>query len=154
MTHQIASDASFYALVHHVLEAQQGTETMTERRENERHVFTSLHFVAPYRDRSLPSESEFQQVLCKDLSPSGLSYVAAEPPTTENVVVAMGAEAPIFFAATVVRHRPLLLADRALTLVAVRFMARLQTPDYGRLTADPPPYASECLSPLGESRPS
>jgi hypothetical protein len=96
MPDQAASDASFYAIVHHVLAGKRQPEPVVERRGDERCEFTNLQFVAPYHDGQLPSEEDFQQVMCKDLSPRGLSYLIAQPPKTDMVVVALGAKSPIF----------------------------------------------------------
>ena len=148
MTQQAISDANFYSLVHYVLESQRESARSVKVRGAERHQFMCLQFVAPYCDGQMPSEHEFEQVLCLDLSLSGMSYLVSRPPATEYLIAGIGEKRPLFYSAQVIRIRPYSLAEQDLILVGVQFMSRVATPNYGPLLAPPPAYAAKYLGPL------
>ena len=101
--------------------------------------------MAPYLNGRLPIDEDFRQVVCKDISPGGLAYVTAEPPTCEFVIVALGSSSPVFLSAAVVRKARLALGNERLTLVAVEFITRVRIPGFGTLVANPPAYAAALL---------
>jgi hypothetical protein len=114
--HQTASgaDASFYALVHELIEAEkllaQQIGPAPEGRAAGRRPFDCLQLLAPYDGVRLPSQSEFRPVACQDLSPGGFSFVLSERAEFASVVVALGCVPFKFFTAQVqnqsrVRHK-------------------------------------------------
>lgn len=129
MSYQETSDANFFALVHHVLEQQQGRTG--DRREHNRFAFAALQFVAQYRDGHLPRREDFQRVLCHDISAAGFSYVSAQEPDCEFLIAALGAAPFLFLTAQVEHERPLLVLGRTFRLVGCRFVTRLRDVDYG-----------------------
>ena len=125
------SDINFFALVHHVLEANR-PEVPQDRRDNGRKDYGCLQFIAPYRDGQLPAAADFEPVKCRDLSPTGFSYLANEPPQHEYVVVALG-QAPFIFVSAAIRHHKLKAIDGSLAYhVGCKFIARINEPSFGR----------------------
>jgi len=145
MPHQASSDASFYALVHFVLEARQQAAQL-DRRNDQRHDFATLQYVAPYHNGQLPTDDQFIQVVCRDISPQGLSFLSPSPPSTDYMVVALGSNSPIFLSASVLRHQPIVVDGQTLFLVGLRFIARIQPPDFNPQLGPPSPYAAALLS--------
>ncbi len=133
MLHRETSDANFFALVHHVLESSLAADT--DRRDNRRRRFSCLQFVAPYADGRLPTQAEFRRVLCRDLSPTGFSFVASDRPDTEYLVVALGAAPFIFVSAQIMHQWPEQVKGKPMYVVGCRFVSRIKSPDFGGLPA-------------------
>jgi len=129
MAHREYSDATFFSLVHHVLEAGK-VEQDTERRDNQRHQFSCMQLVAPYRDGRMPSQAEFQHIRCHDLSPTGFSFYSPEPYVEKDLIVALGKAPFIFISAEVVHQRPVDLDGEQMLLVGCRFIARINQADF------------------------
>lgn len=146
MPHQLAADASFYALVHDLLSNREPRSCAPTRRSTVARDFACLQFVGPYGSGHLPRKDQFRQVLCKELSPHGMSFVDSEPPEGDFIVVGLGANVQTFLSAAVTDCRPVHLANLELTLITVRFIARIRNPGYGALTANPPAYARAILT--------
>jgi hypothetical protein len=110
----IGADASFYALVHELIEAEKAfvdsRQSAPEGRASGRRLFDCQQLLAPYDGNRLPSQSEFRPVACQDLSPGGFSFLLSQPAEFEAVVVALGQVPFKFFTAQVqnqsrVRHK-------------------------------------------------
>jgi hypothetical protein len=108
------ADASFYALVHELIEAEKAfTEQRRpapEGRAAGRRRFDCQQLLAPFDGVRLPSQSEFRQVACQDLSAGGFSFVISERAEFTAVVVALGQVPFKFFTARIqnqlrVRHK-------------------------------------------------
>jgi len=123
MSEQQASDATFFSLVHHVLE--RATPDDPDRRGHDRQRFGRPQLVAPYRNGLLPADGDFRHVLCHDLSVGGFSYLADASPDCEYLVVALGAAPHLFVSAQVLRSRPFHFEGRDWVLVGCRFMSRI-----------------------------
>jgi hypothetical protein len=134
--HQETSDANFFSLVHHVLESNR-LVTNADRRESDRHEFPCRQFIAPYVGGSLPKQTEFRLVRCQDLSPSGFSFLAAEPPDCEYLVVALGKCPYIFVSAHVVHCATQLIDREEPFVVGCRFVARIKGIVYGHHLGKP-----------------
>jgi hypothetical protein len=117
-------DATFFALVHSVLEAEEN-RALTERRNGRRHAYRCLQRVAPMCDGELPEPADFRSVRCVDLSPHGFSYLSSELPSSRQVVVVLEAEQSIWLTAEVVRHEPVTIAGRSAFRIACRFCGRV-----------------------------
>jgi hypothetical protein len=126
------ADADFFALVHHVLEAQD-RDPSTNRRDNRRRRYSRVQFIAPLGDVRLPVADDFEQILCYDLSPSGFSFLVTEPPSSERLVVALGEGTYIYVTAAVVHQQLLELQGQSRYLIGCRFISRLNTPGGGPL---------------------
>jgi hypothetical protein len=148
MPHQIASDASFYALVHHLFRPKGDGLPPGSGHEESTRVggFNSLQFVAPYSNGTLPGEEEFRPVPCRDITPHGLSYLTTEPTAGDYVIVALGTGALVFLSARMVSQRPFVLNGETLSLVTVEFVARVRNAGYGPLNNLPLPFATRSLT--------
>ena len=132
MPTQDTADADFFALVHHVLEAQ-NREPGVERRDNRRQPYSRLQYVASLGDGRLPIAEDFEQILCYDLSPTGFSFLAARPPNVEHLVVALGVTTYIYVTAAAVHQQLLEFDGQSQYLIGCRFISRLTMPGGGPL---------------------
>ena len=117
-------DAGFFSAVHQMLERNRH-DNDSERRGGDRHNYTCLQLIAPIVNGKLPDQSQFRRVQCLDLSQSGFSYLAAEPPTEEDLIVALGSVPFTFLSAQVLHHKPIQQGDNTEYLVGCRFTGRL-----------------------------
>lgn len=62
----------------------------TDRRTVVRLRFPHKQFVAPYHGGCIPSRASFKEVVCRDISEQGFSFLATCPPDFEMLVVALG----------------------------------------------------------------
>jgi len=119
-------DSELFTLIHEVLRAN-GMLDDDERREAQRAAYQCFQFVAPYDGGTLPEQALFAKVPCHDLSASGFSYLAWEPPSTSRVVVALGRAPFKFFFARVMHHTLLDEGDAPRYVVGCRFVGRLDS---------------------------
>ncbi|MGI8981299.1 MAG: hypothetical protein ACR2FY_18895 [Pirellulaceae bacterium] len=97
-------------------------QTMIEQRKSRRHVYRCLQLVAPYDGSRLPRQDEFSWAMFKDVSKSGISFLAEAKPATKQLIVAVGPAPFNFLVVEVVRtskrndlkNRPFLIACRIL----------------------------------------
>jgi hypothetical protein len=132
MARRELADAEFFALVHQVLDAQHHRPGI-ERREKRRQRYPRWQFIAPLLNDELPAADDFEQFLCYDLSESGFSYLALEPPPSQRLVVALGDASYIYLSAAVVHHRPFDSPAGPRLLVGCRFLSRLVASGRGPL---------------------
>lgn len=130
MPTQTVTDISFYALVHHVLEASREYDENVERRTGRRRQFSCLQWIAPYRDGRLPEAADFMRVQCLDLSSSGFSFVADETAEFEYLVVALGTPPSIFVSAEIVRRIVETIDGEQRLRLGCRFVTKLDESDY------------------------
>lgn len=132
MPKQVTADADFFALVHHVLEAH-SREHEGNRRDSRRQPYPRLQYIAALGEVRLPVAEDFEQILCHDLSPTGFSFLAPQPPSSERLVVALGDAPYIYVTAAVVHQHRLELQGETRHLVGCRFISRLSMPGGGPL---------------------
>ena len=123
------ADASFYALVHELIEAEklfaEERQRASEGRAAGRRAFDCQQLLAPFDGVRLPSQSEFRQVACRDLSPGGFSFVMSERAEFEAVVVALGQVPFKFFTAQVQNQSRVRHKGRIAYRVGCRFTGRI-----------------------------
>ena len=124
------ADISFYALVHHVLEASREDDAAAERRTGRRRSYSCLQWIAPYIDGKLPAADEFRRVQCVDLSSSGFSYLTDDSADYEYVVVALGSPATHFLSGEIVRRTAVPHEGKNCVRMGCRFVARLDEASY------------------------
>lgn len=106
--------------------AEQATLDTDERRGEERRCYGCVQLLAPYDGETLPVQSDFRQVRCRDLSPAGFSFLSYRQPRTNFVVIALGAVPFKFFAAEIV-HISLSEDEHGQDfLIGCRFVTRLE----------------------------
>lgn len=100
--------------------------TDDERRRSRRHAFRFVQWMAPCSDPNVSLRGlRFLAVRCCDLSTSGLSFLAATPPTFQYLVVRLGtADDPVYVLGEIVRSTPVGDADSE-CLVACRFLRKI-----------------------------
>ena len=128
--HRETSDANFFSLVHNVLENARPL-TGSDRREGDRHEFACEQYIAPYVGGVLPKQTDFRLVRCQDLSPNGFSFLTAELPECEYLVVALGTCPYIFMSAHVVHCASQWIAGVEVFNIGCRFVARIKGIVYG-----------------------
>lgn len=98
----------------------------TERRQHERRPYSQVQWIAPYAGGRPPDQSMFKEVKCHDVSAGGFSYLLAEPPLYDSLVVELGAKPDsIYLTASVVRHEQVAWGKTPLFLVGCRFTGRV-----------------------------
>jgi hypothetical protein len=122
-------DAKFYSLVHSVLEAERRREN-DERRGGRRHSYRCLQLIAPFFDGRLPDKSQFRQVQCVDLSANGFSYVAAEAPSCDRLIVMLSLDPFICLLANVVRCELRHQEQAIIYRVACQFSGRIEDQEH------------------------
>ena len=126
---QIAADASFYALVHELIEAEKDfaceCASPANQRAADRRHFDCQQLLAPFDGVRLPSQSEFRPVSCQDLSPGGFSFVLPDRVEFEELVVALGQVPFKFFTASVQNQSRVRLRGRFAYRIGCRFTGRV-----------------------------
>jgi len=118
------TEADLFQTISELL-AEQHAGCGDERREGARRSYDCIQLLAPYDTDRLPKQEDFRQVQCRELSPRGFSFLSDRQPTTDHVVVALGAVPFKFFVAKIIHNRP---SEDQLSrgyLVGCRFVRRL-----------------------------
>ncbi|HEY2762382.1 MAG TPA: hypothetical protein VGI75_16600 [Pirellulales bacterium] len=124
MPAQSEVDAGFYALVQEMLDAERKSYR-GDRRLQTRQLFECQLLIAPYVDSRMPTGPEFHVVQCRNLSVSGMSYFADEPPEHPRLLVLLGA-APFTVVIAEVVHQTLPTNSfNGKHLIGCRFNGRL-----------------------------
>ena len=113
---------------------EQNQATTRNRRGNDRHAYPCVQLLAAFDGTRLPSQAEFRQVLCHDLSPQGFSFLSDCRPEASHVVVALGQVPFRFFVAEVMHVRPTETEQGHDYLIGCRFVRRLDNTDHSSLT--------------------
>ena len=116
------ADASFFDMIHGLLQEQVEPDVV-ERRQGERRPFNQVQLLAWYNGVSMPTQADFFQVRCQDLSAEGFSFLVDEPPTHPFVVIALGVVPFLFFVAEIKRMQP--HKARTEILVGCQFVRRI-----------------------------
>jgi PAS domain S-box-containing protein len=66
------------------------TPPRIERRRRKRRLYPYQQLMAPVVEGNLPSPRDFYRVVCRDISAGGFSYLSAEPPSYDALIVALG----------------------------------------------------------------
>jgi hypothetical protein len=125
----IAADASFFALVHEVIESEKSFarrhQLAEDQRAADRRPFDCVQLLAPFDGTRLPSQSEFRPVACHDLSPGGFSFVLNERADFEQLVVALGQVPFKFFTAQVQNQSRVRLKGKSNYRIGCQFTGRI-----------------------------
>jgi hypothetical protein len=122
-------DATFYSLVHAVLKAERD-RVLNDRRQQSRHSFQCLQLVAPFTDGQSPDRSTFRSVQCVDLSAEGFSYLSAERPPSQRLMVVFSLNPLICLVADVVNCEPREDGDAVIYRVGCRFSGRIEAHEH------------------------
>lgn len=119
-------DAAMYSTIHALLDEQQQPRQV-EHRQGERRSFTCAQLLAPYDGWTLPKQCDFRLVECRDISPSGFSFISPDRPEYEHLVIALGDIPFTFFSAQVMHAKPAAPKPGNPYLVGCKFLHRLAT---------------------------
>ena len=98
-----------------------------ERRGSPRRPFPYVQHVAAYQNDGAPQADAFAEVECHDLSATGFSFWAQEPPEQRYLVIRFGASNDlIYLAAEVIHATPRDRDGQAIFIVGCRFLQRLE----------------------------
>lgn len=97
-----------------------------DRRAVVRLRFPHKQFVAPYHGGCIPSRASFKEVVCRDISEQGFSFLATCPPDFEMLVVALGVPPTLTYMTARIANR-IRVSDGPIPLyrIGCRFTGRL-----------------------------
>ena len=78
-------------------------QALTDKRKSLRHAYICRQLVAPFDGTRLPQQDEFEWAMFRDVSTSGISFLAESRPGTKQLVVAVGPAPFSFLVVEVVR---------------------------------------------------
>jgi PAS domain-containing protein len=97
-----------------------------ERRRKPRRSFPYCQRIAPILDGKRPDLSEFQEILCNDISAGGFSFVSDASPASESYVVALGSPPKFTFLTARVAHvTPVKHEGRRRYLIGCHYVGRV-----------------------------
>lgn len=121
----LQSDVEFYAMVHEMKRAAESLSQDTCRRDRSRVAFNCKQWIAPMAGATVPRDSEFVEVACRDISTSGFSYLETAVPDSSVLSVRLGkAGAWIYLTAEVVRCETTPLHEGEGYLMGCKFIGR------------------------------
>lgn len=98
----------------------------TNRRQSRRKNYPYLQLIGPVRGRQLPHANEYQEVRCRDISPSGFSYFTETPPDYQELVVALGAyPLQLYLTAQIIHVNRFLKEGQNMMLVGCEYTSRV-----------------------------
>lgn len=119
------SESSFFELVHQMMTPPENGDA-SDRRIKRRNNFPAVQLVAPYLGDQLPTREQLAEVQCRDLSTTGLSYFAPQPPGSDRVVVALATAFSVVYLSAAVAHCSSVgTSDKPMYLVGCRFLGRV-----------------------------
>jgi len=77
----------------------------SDRRAVLRRRFPHKQYIAPYQGGCLPSRASFKEIVCRDLSEQGFSFLASSAPDFDCVVVALGVSPDLIYMTARVMNR-------------------------------------------------
>jgi hypothetical protein len=106
----------------------------SEEMEAERHAYHVSQWMGRCAGHRLPAAEDFEQVMCYDLSSTGVSFYAEDVQIGQNVVIAIGrGDSPMFVVAEVMNRRVVTHKDGLTYLIGCRFRRRLNPETDGEI---------------------
>jgi PAS domain S-box-containing protein len=97
----------------------------SERRQRTRRQFPYVQMIAPLVAGHAPEEHHFRPVRCRDISPTGFSFLSPVPPDFQDLMVALGGESTTTYLAARVMHATIVERDnKAAYIVGCRYLSR------------------------------
>ena len=97
----------------------------SERRQRTRRSFPYVQMIAPLIAGQAPEEHHFRPVRCRDISPTGFSFLSPVPPDFQDLMVALGGESTTTYLAARVMHATIIERDnKAAYIVGCRYLSR------------------------------
>jgi PAS domain S-box-containing protein len=96
-----------------------------DRRVRTRRTFPYVQLIAPMIDGQMPDDHRFRPVRCRDISPTGFSFLSPTPPDFQDLMVALGGETTTTYMAARVMHATIVERDNQIAyIVGCRYLAR------------------------------
>jgi PAS domain S-box-containing protein len=96
-----------------------------DRRVRTRRSFPYVQMIAPMVNGEMPPEHRFRPVRCRDISPTGFSFLSPTPPDFQDLMVALGGETTTTYLAARVMHATIVERDnKAAYIVGCRYLSR------------------------------
>ena len=96
-----------------------------DRRQRSRRAFPYVQMIAPMIDGKMPEEHRFRPVRCRDISPTGFSFLSPTPPDFQDLMVALGGETTTTYLAARVMHATIVERDNKVAyVVGCRYLSR------------------------------
>jgi hypothetical protein len=96
-----------------------------DRRQRSRRSFPYVQLIAPMIDGQMPDDHHFRPVRCRDISPTGFSYLSPTPPDFQDLMVALGGETTTTYMAARVMHATIVERDNQVAyIVGCRYLSR------------------------------
>ncbi|HEY2880993.1 MAG TPA: GAF domain-containing protein [Pirellulales bacterium] len=96
-----------------------------DRRQRSRRSFPYVQMIAPMVDGQPPQDHQFRSVRCRDISPTGFSYLSTTPPDFQDLMVALGSDSTTTYLAARVMHATIVERDNKIAyVVGCRYLAR------------------------------
>lgn len=98
-----------------------------ERRQRPRLTYPYRQLIAPVVNGKLPSRHDFVELECHDIAVGGFSYYAPAPPSTDQVVIALGIPPRLtFLIAQIVHVRRVTRDSKSLFLTGCMYIGRAE----------------------------
>jgi PAS domain S-box-containing protein len=95
------------------------------RRVRTRRSFPYVQTIAPMVGGEMPPEHRFRPVRCRDISPTGFSFLSPTPPDFQDLMVALGGETTTTYLAARVMHATIVERDNKVAyIVGCRYLSR------------------------------
>ena len=110
----------------------------SERRHRSRRSFPYVQMIAPLVAGHAPEEHHFRPVRCRDISPTGFSFLSPVPPDFQDLMVALGGESTTTYLAARVMHATIVERDnKAAYIVGCRYLSRAKKEEEAKNVALP-----------------
>ena len=101
----------------------------SEKRKSKRVAYEITMQIAPYDGTTLPDADDFQPVVTRDLSPTGISFYTPAEPTADQIVLMVGDHRqPSYVTARVVRSQQGYYQRKRQYLIGCAFTGRIDAP--------------------------
>ena len=84
-----------------------------DRRKRDRQPLDAVQRIAPWNGSAVPDEADFFEVMCRDVSSTGISFLLSTRPSFESFVIALGSSSNLTLVAAEVVHCMDVLVDRS-----------------------------------------
>ncbi|HZZ29479.1 MAG TPA: PAS domain S-box protein [Pirellulales bacterium] len=98
-----------------------------DRRQRTRRAFPYVQKIAPLIPGTSPENHEYRSVRCRDISPTGFSFLSPTPPDFQDLIVALGADSTTTYLAARVMHATIVERDNKVAyIVGCRYLSRAE----------------------------
>ena len=99
-----------------------------ERRAEVRKSYPVKQFVAFHDPSQTPTKEMFREVLCQDISTSGMSFYLTDRPTADHCTIALGRTPGLIFVRAKVIHSGPYLGPNKEWVIGCQFLSKVEKP--------------------------